>query len=53
MMMMIVEQSVECELEGETEVSEKSFPSATLSTTKFHMISPGLEPGPPRLEAGD
>jgi hypothetical protein len=33
MMMMIVEQLVECELEGETEVVEKTCPVATLSTT--------------------
>jgi hypothetical protein len=41
-MVMIVEQSVECELAGETEVHHKS-----------HMTCPGFEPGPPRWEAGD
>jgi hypothetical protein len=46
--MMNVEQSLEWELVGETEVLEKTYPSATLATT-----SPGLEPGPPRWEAGD
>jgi hypothetical protein len=33
MIMMIVEQFVECELAGETEVLGENLPSATLSTT--------------------
>jgi hypothetical protein len=33
MMLMIVEQSVECELAGETELLGENLPSATLSTT--------------------
>jgi hypothetical protein len=32
-MVMIVEQSVECELAGKLKYSEKTCPSATLSTT--------------------
>jgi hypothetical protein len=32
MMIMIVEQSVECELAGEAEVIEENLPSATFST---------------------
>jgi hypothetical protein len=34
-MMMVVEQSVECELAGETEVLGENLPNATLSTTNL------------------
>ena len=31
----------------------KTCPSATLSTTNPTWTDPGIEPGPPRWEAGD
>jgi hypothetical protein len=49
-MMMIVEQSVECELAGETEVLGENLPQYHYVHPKSHMIWPGLEPGPPRWE---
>jgi hypothetical protein len=33
--------------------SEKTYPSATLSTTKSHMTDPVSNPGPQRWEASD
>jgi hypothetical protein len=30
--------------QGKPKYSKKTYPSATLSTTKSHMIDPGLEP---------
>jgi hypothetical protein len=51
--MMNVEQSVEWELAGETEVlRENLWLSATLSTTS-RMTWPGLERMPPQWEVGD
>jgi hypothetical protein len=46
--MMGVEQSVECELVGEKEVLRENL-------LQYHSITntPGMEPGPPRWEAGD
>jgi hypothetical protein len=44
MIMMIVEQSVECELAGKTEGLGENLPH-------YHMTWPGLEPWPPRLTA--
>jgi hypothetical protein len=38
-MMMIVEQLVECELAGETEVLGENLPSATLSTINPHDLT--------------
>jgi hypothetical protein len=46
---MMLEKLVEC-LAGEPEYSEKTCPSAALSTTKPHML-PGREPGPLQWEA--
>jgi hypothetical protein len=34
-------------------ISEKTYPSATLSTTKSHMTDPVSIPGPQRWEASD
>jgi hypothetical protein len=52
MIMMSVEQSVEW-LAGETEVLGENLPQCRFIHHKFHKIRPGLEPGPPRWEAGD
>jgi hypothetical protein len=41
---MIVEQPVEYELEGETEVLGENLPQATLSTTNPTQIDLGLNP---------
>jgi hypothetical protein len=46
--MMIVEQSVECELAGETEVLGENLPQCHFVHHKIHMTSSGLELGPPR-----
>jgi hypothetical protein len=45
--MMSVEQSVE------TEVLEENLTQCHYVHHKSHMTWPGLEPGPPRYEAGD
>jgi hypothetical protein len=44
MMMVIVEQSVEWELAGETEVLGETCPSATLSTTNPTLAAPESNP---------
>jgi hypothetical protein len=38
---------------GKPKYWEKTYPSATLSTTKFHMTDPVWNPGPQRWEASD
>jgi hypothetical protein len=45
--MMSVEQSVEWELAGETEVLGKNLPQWHFLHHKSYMTWPGLEPGPP------
>jgi hypothetical protein len=52
-MMVSVEQSVEWELPGETEVLAQNLPRCHFAHQKSHVTWPGLEPGPPRWEAGD
>jgi hypothetical protein len=52
-MIMSVEQSVEWELAEETEVLVEYLSQCQFVHHKFHKTWPGLEPGPPRLEAGD
>jgi hypothetical protein len=48
---MCVEQSVEWELAGETEVLGENLPQCLFVDHKSHMSWPGIEPGPPRWEA--
>jgi hypothetical protein len=44
---------VELNWQGKTEeLGGKTCPSATLSTTNPTWSDPGIEPGPPRWEAG-
>jgi hypothetical protein len=52
-MMINVEQSVEWEVAGETEVLEENLPQRRFVHHKSHMTWPGIETGPPRWEAGD
>jgi hypothetical protein len=46
--MMNVEQSVEWELAGETEVVGENLPQYHFVHHRYHMTWPRLEPGPPR-----
>jgi hypothetical protein len=52
-MVLNMEQSVEWELAGETEVLAENLSQCLFVHHKSHMIWHGLEPGPPRWEAGD
>jgi hypothetical protein len=51
--MMSVEQSVEWELAGETEVLGKNLLQYHFVHHKSHMTCPGTEPGPPWWETGN
>jgi hypothetical protein len=53
MMIMIVEQLVECELAGKTEVLGENLPQCHFVPHKSHMTCPRLEPGPLQWEASD
>jgi hypothetical protein len=50
---MSVEQSVEWELAGETDVLELNIPQCQFVHHKSHMVWPGFEPGPLGWEADD
>jgi hypothetical protein len=50
---MSVEQSVEWELAGETEVLGENLHKYHFAHHKSDMTRPGIEPGPPRWEADD
>jgi hypothetical protein len=50
---MSMDQSVEWELAGEIEVLGGNLPQWHFVNYKAHMILPGIEPGPPRWDAGD
>jgi hypothetical protein len=52
-MMMNVEQSVVWELAGETEVLGENLNQNHFLHHESYITWPGLEPGPPRWEAGD
>jgi hypothetical protein len=47
---MNMEQAVEWELAGETEVLGENLPQCNFVHHKYHMTWPGLEPGPPLWE---
>jgi hypothetical protein len=50
---MNVEQSVEWELAGETEVLVENLPQCHFVHQKFYMTWPGIETGPLRWETSD
>jgi hypothetical protein len=52
-MIVSVEQSVQWEMAGETKVLGGNVPQCHFVHHNSHMTWPGIEPGPPRWEAGD
>jgi hypothetical protein len=48
-----MEQLVERELAGETEVFGGNLPQSHIIHHKSHMIRPGIKPGLPMSEVGD
>jgi hypothetical protein len=48
---MIVEKQIEIRLAGKTEVLGENLPPRHFCSS--HLTRPGVEPGPPRWEAGD
>jgi hypothetical protein len=52
-MMVIVEQSVEWRLAGETEALGESLPQRHFVHHKSHSTRPGIEPVQPQWEASD
>jgi hypothetical protein len=52
-MKVIVEQSVELRLTGDTEVLGENLPQRHFVHHKYHMTRPGLELGPSLWEVSD
>jgi hypothetical protein len=52
-MMMIVEQTVECQLAEEIEILGETLPQYHFVYHIFHMTLSEFEPGPPWWKAGD
>jgi hypothetical protein len=52
-MMVFVEKLVELRLAGEIEILGENLAQRHFVPYKSHITRPGVEPGPPRLEASD
>jgi hypothetical protein len=53
MMMMIVEQSVECEFTGQNEIFGENLTQCHFAHHESYMTRAGLEPGPSRWKTCD